>query len=279
MRSNKHGPERTAAPARPDRAMPSFAWGAMPTPFTSSHAGSRQLYEARLPGLSVFLPCHNEEGNIERVVEALKSVLPKISSRHEIVVVDDGSGDRTGEIADRLAVADPDIKVVHHATNRGYGSAIISGIRACTQPWIVLCDGDGQFDVSDIATLAAKVPEYDVVVGRRAHRADPLMRRVNGKAWTLLMRVLLGIRIRDIDCGLKLFRRDLLQGVSLQAKGAMISAELIAQLTNRAAICEVDVRHLPRVAGEQSGANLKVIVRAFQELLLLQGRLRRARHP
>jgi glycosyltransferase involved in cell wall biosynthesis len=233
---------------------------------------------AQLPGVSVFLPCHNEEGNIERVAVSLEVELPSVARQHEIVVVDDGSRDRTGEIADRLAAANPHLKVVHHAVNRGYGAAVISGIRACTQPWVVLCDGDGQFEASDIARLAAKVPEYDVVVGNRTHRADPLMRRVNGKAWTVLMRLLLGIRVSDIDCGLKLFRRDLLEGIDLQAKGAMISAELMAQVAGRGAkICEVEVRHLPRVAGEQSGASFKVIARAFRELFLLHGRLRRAR--
>jgi glycosyltransferase involved in cell wall biosynthesis len=233
----------------------------------------------RLPGVSVFLPCHNEEGNIERVVTALAAELPGIAERYEIVVVDDGSRDRTGEIADRLAASDPHLKVVHHHVNRGYGAAVTSGIRACTEPWIVLCDGDGQFEASDIARLAAKVPQYDVVVGRRTRRADPLMRRVNGKAWTLLMRLLLGIRISDIDCGLKLFRRDLLEGIDLQARGAMISAELMAQMAGREArVCEVDVRHLPRVAGEQSGASFKVIARAFRELFLLYRRLRRTQH-
>ena len=233
---------------------------------------------AQLSGISVFLPCHNEEGNIERVVAALEFELPRIAQRHEIIVVDDGSRDRTGEIADRLVAANPRLKVVHHPLNRGYGAAVISGIRACSQPWTVLCDGDGEFEASDIARLTAKVPEYDVVVGRRMHRADPLMRRVNGKAWTVLMRILLGIRVGDIDCGLKLFRRDLLEGIDLQAKGAMISAELMAQLAGRGArICEVDVHHLPRLTGEQSGASVKVIARAFRELFLLYGRLHKAR--
>jgi glycosyltransferase involved in cell wall biosynthesis len=243
-------------------------------------ATARSVTEpAQLSGISVFLPCHNEEGNIERVVAALESELPRIAERHEIIVVDDGSRDRTGEIADRLGAANPRLKVVHHPLNRGYGAAVISGIRACSQPWVVLCDGDGQFEAFDIARLAARVPEYDVVVGRRMHRADPLMRRVNGNAWTVLMRVLLGIRVGDIDCGLKLFRRELLEGLDLQAKGAMISAELMAQLAGRGArICEVDVHHLPRLTGEQSGASLKVIARAFRELFLLYGRLRRARN-
>ena len=242
-------------------------------------ATARSVTEpARLSGVSVFLPCHNEEGNIERVAAALEAELPRIAQRHEIVVVDDGSRDRTGEIADRLAAANPCLKVVHHPGNRGYGAAVISGIRACNQPWVVLCDGDGQFEPSDIARLTAKVPQYDVVVGNRAHRADPLMRRVNGKAWTVLMRLLLGIRLSDIDCGLKLFRRDLLKGIDLQARGAMISAELMAHLAGKGAkICQVEVRHLPRVAGESSGASLKVIARAFRELFLLYGRLHRAR--
>jgi glycosyltransferase involved in cell wall biosynthesis len=232
----------------------------------------------QLPGISVFLPCHNEEGNVERVVAALRAELPKLAERYQIIVVDDGSRDHTGELADRMAAGDPHVNVVHHPANRGYGAAVISGIRACTEPWVVLCDGDGQFEAADIARLAAQVHACDVVVGHRVQRADPLMRRINGKAWTLLMRFVLGIRVRDIDCGLKLFRRDLLEGIDLQARGAMISAELMAQLVGRGArICEVDVRHLPRLSGEQSGANLKVIARAFKELFLLHGRLRQAR--
>jgi glycosyltransferase involved in cell wall biosynthesis len=260
---------------QPDGQLGSIALST--TPLSKPPADLRRSYSTSISGLSIFLPCHNEEGNVERVVKALESELPRVSTRYEIVVVDDGSRDRTGEIADRLAAVNPNVKVVHHPTNRGYGAAVVSGIRACTQPWAMLYDGDGQFDASDIARLTTKVPDYEVVVGRRAHRADPLIRRINGKAWTLLTRLLLGIRIRDVDCGLKLFRRDLLEGIELRSKGAMISAELMAQLSGRARICEVDVRHLPRVAGEQSGANMKVILRAFKELFLLRGRLRRAR--
>ena len=228
-------------------------------------------------GVSVFLPCHNEEGNILRVVTELDDVLSRGSWPYEIIIVDDGSSDRTGQIAHELAAARPNVRVLHHPTNRGYGGAVISGIRAAVQPWVVLCDGDGQFEVSDILKLLGRAGEYDVIVGRRARRADPLMRRINGKAWTILIRLLLKVRIADLDCGLKLFRRDVLNGIDLQSKGAMISAELMAQLTRRTLrICEIDVQHLPRLAGEQSGANLKVILRAFKELFVLYGRLRRS---
>lgn len=232
----------------------------------------------RLPGLSVFLPAHNEEGNIERVVKDLAAALPSVADDYEIIVVDDGSRDRTGEIADRLAAADGHVKVVHHPVNRGYGGAVISGVRAATLPYVLLCDGDGQFDPRDIALLAAKTPECDVVVGHRVVRADPLMRRINGKAWTTLMRLMFGIGISDIDCGFKLFKRDFLSGLELRAQGAMISTELMARMAARGArVGEVDVRHMPRLTGEQSGANLKVILRAFRELLPLYRELRSER--
>ena len=233
---------------------------------------------ARVPGLSVFLPSHNEEGNVERVVRSWTAELPKVADKFEVIVVDDGSRDRTGEIAERLAKEDAHVKVVRHPVNRGYGGAVISGVRAATLPYVLLCDGDGQFDPADIERLTPFVPEYDVVAGRRVQRADHLMRRINGRAWTTLVRLLLGITISDIDCGFKLFKREKLEGMELRAHGAMISTELMARLAGRnAKVKEVDVGHLPRLAGEQSGANLKVVARAFKELIALYRELRAER--
>jgi glycosyltransferase involved in cell wall biosynthesis len=232
----------------------------------------------RLSGLSVFLPAHNEEGNIERVVVGFLREIPTVADAGEVIVVDDGSRDETGAIADRMAAANAQVKAVHHQVNRGYGGAVISGIRAATMPWVLLSDGDGQFDPADMRRLVERTPEYDVVVGRRIHRADPLMRRVNGKAWTILVRLMFGLKISDMDCGFKLFLRELLQDMELHAKGAMITTELMARLAGRKAkICEVGVTHLPRTAGEQTGANLKVIMRAFRELFGLYRELKTAR--
>src|SRR5215469_14111928 len=232
----------------------------------------------RLPGLSVFLPCHNEEANLVRVVDNFRGQLDRFASAYEIIVVNDGSRDRTGEIADQLAAADPRVKVVHHPINRGYGGAVISGLKAATLPYVLLCDGDGQFDAADLARLLPMVPSCDVVVGRRARRADRLMRRFNGQAWTALVRLLFGIKISDVDCGFKLFRREFTTDLDLAARGAMISTELMVKLAaNGARIGEVEVAHLPRLAGEQSGADPKVIMRAFAELFRLYGELRAPR--
>lgn len=231
---------------------------------------------ARVPGLSVFLPSHNEEPNVERVVRGYLAALPAFAEDYEVIVVNDGSRDRTGEIADRLAAEDPHVRVVHHQVNRGYGGAVTSGIRAARLPYVLLSDGDGQFDPNEVGKLTPFVPEYDVVVGRRAHRADNLVRKINGKAWTTLVKMLLGVGIRDIDCGFKLFKREFLERIELRASGAMISTELMARLAGLGArVREVEVTHLPRLAGEQSGANLKVVARAFRELLTLYGDLRR----
>jgi glycosyltransferase involved in cell wall biosynthesis len=231
----------------------------------------------RLPGVSAFLPSHNEEGNTERVVKAFCATLPSVADAYEVIVVNDGSCDRTGGIADQLAASNSHVKAVHHPINQGYGGAVISGIRAATMPWVLLCDGDGQFDPNDVKLLAARTPEYDVVVGRRAHRADPFIRRINGKAWTILVGMMFGLSISDMDCGFKLFRRELLEDMELHARGAMITTELMARLARRKArICEVDVQHLPRVTGEQSGANLRVVTKAFKELFELYWELKSA---
>ena len=231
-----------------------------------------------LSGLSVFLPAHNEEGNIERVVGGFSAELPGVADSYEIIVVDDGSRDRTGEIADRMAATDAHVRVVHHPVNRGYGGAVISGIKAATKPYVLLCDGDGQFDPADIRRFAERIKDYDVVVGRRTRRADHLMRRINGKVWTVFMRMLFGLNVSDVDCGFKLFRREMVEGIELHSHGAMITTELLANLAGRGArICEVEVTHLPRLVGESSGNSPWVILRAFRELFQLYRELKAAR--
>src|SRR5690349_5879368 len=166
-------PNRSNSTSQASEAMPTdLARADLAARVFKAAAISAKASNYELAGVSVFLPCHNEEGNVLRVVTELDDVLSRSSWAYEIIVVDDGSSDRTGQIADDLAAARRNIKVVHHRTNRGYGAAVISGIRAAAQPWVVLCDGDGQFEVSDILKLLGRAGEYDVIVGRRVRRAD-----------------------------------------------------------------------------------------------------------
>ncbi len=233
---------------------------------------------ARLAGITVFLPSHNEEGNVERVVAGFLAELPRVAERYEVVVVDDGSHDRTGEIADRLAAENPHVLVVHHAKNLGYGGAVNSGLRSGTQPYLLLADGDGQFDPAEMSKLTSLIENYDVVIGRRAQRADNFMRKINGKAWTTLSRLLFGLQITDMDCGFKLFRREAVAGITLHSNSAMITTELMARLAGRKArICQVDVTHLPRIAGEQTGNSPLVVLKAFREMFALYRELKAVR--
>jgi len=226
--------------------------------------------------LSVFFPCYNEEENVRRVVGRAKEVLEGMGADYEIIIVNDGSSDRTGQIADELAARDSQIKVIHHKPNRGYGGALQSGIRAARKEIVFFTDGDGQFDIGEMPALLPMMRECDIVCGYRLNRSDPLIRRLNGWLWTKLVCLLFGMRIRDIDCAFKLFKREVFDDIRMSSSGALISAEILARATRRGyRITQAGVHHYPRTAGSQTGASPKVIVRAFKELFSLYNRIRK----
>jgi glycosyltransferase involved in cell wall biosynthesis len=226
-------------------------------------------------GLSVVLPAWNEEAVIARTVEAVVETLRVLAPDYEIVVVDDGSQDRTGEIADALSAANPRIRVVHNRPNLGYGGALIAGFNAVSKDLTFFMDADGQFDIRDITHLLAQIERYDAVLGYRQHRQDPWPRKVNAWGWKLLMLLLFGLRVRDIDCAFKLYPTKLVRRANVQAQGAMVNTEMLVKLARLGyRWVEVPVRHYPREGGKATGANLRVIVRAFRELLKLHHRIK-----
>ncbi len=228
----------------------------------------------RLPGLSVFFPAKDEAENVEAVVRDALRILPGVAERFEITIVDDGSTDGTGEIADRLAAVDTRVRVIHHSTNRGYGGAVRSGLLAATEPYVFYTDGDQQFDLADLPRLIGRIGDADVVAGYRLRRMDPRRRLVVAWVYNRLIRALFGVGVRDVDCAYKLFRRDVFSRVPLtrvHSDGAFFSPELL--ITLRAAgirIVEVGVPHYPRTKGAPKGAPPKVILRAIRDLLLLR---------
>ena len=220
-----------------------------------------------LPGLSVVLPCHQEAANVADAIRAAGSAAARGAAEHEIVVVDDGSTDATAEIASRAVDGSGRVRLLVHAHNRGYGAALRSGIEAARMPWVLLCDADLQFDPGELIDLVPLTRDAEVVIGRRIARRDPLVRRANGAGWSWLMRVLFDLPVHDVDCGFKLIRRDLLDGVDLTSSGALISAEMLIGCRARGGrIAEHGVHHRARMAGEQSGARPAVVLRAFAEL-------------
>jgi glycosyltransferase involved in cell wall biosynthesis len=226
---------------------------------------------AAADSISVFFPCYNEEANVANTVNKALVVLDAINIDYEIIIVNDGSADRTGQIADQLAAANPRIKAVHHPKNRGYGGAVQSGIRASTKEFIFYTDGDGQFDMGEMPALLPLMNEYDIVACWRIDRQDPWIRKLNAWCWTRLVNFVFGMCIRDVDCAFKLCRRRIFDTMPLCSTGALISAEILARATRKGCrITQKGVHHYPRTAGVQTGAKLSVIIRAFRELFKLR---------
>ena len=217
--------------------------------------------------ISVIFPAFNEEGNIRCTVETMLKVLPKVATRWEVIVVDDGSSDATAPMCDRLKARYPEVEVIRHEQNRGYGAALKSGIMSAKYDLIFFSDSDGQFDLRELQQLICWSEDYDIVAGYRAKRHDPFHRRINALGWNILVRLVLGIKIRDIDCAFKLFRRTVFDQVQIRCVGAMVNTEILAQATRLGMrIHQVKVNHFPRRYGKQSGANVHVIIKAFREL-------------
>jgi glycosyltransferase involved in cell wall biosynthesis len=228
----------------------------------------------RLASLSVFFPCHNEVDNVERLVLRTLEVMPGVADSFEVIIVDDGSTDGTGLLADRLAAEHPEVRAAHHATNQGYGGALQSGFAAATGEYVFFTDGDGQFDVAEISRLIALLGQADMALGWRIKRADSFIRIVNAKAYMLMIRLLFGLGVRDIDCAFKLVPRRVVQAIELRSKGALISAELLIKARHAGfTYAQTGVSHYPRLAGQQSGAKLSVILRMFRELWRLRQEL------
>jgi glycosyltransferase involved in cell wall biosynthesis len=222
------------------------------------------------PSISAFFPAYNEEGNIALLARKTAAALKKICSKYEVIAVNDGSRDRTAEVVRSLHRKDPHVRLVNHVVNQGYGAAVKSGFKAARYDWVFFTDGDGQFDVEEISGFLPWMDSCDLIIGYRIKRADPLQRKLNAFAWGTLVRTLFWLRgARDIDCAFKVIRRDIFKKFSLETTGAMISTELLVKAQkNGFRIRELGVHHYPRRAGTQTGAKLRVILRAFKELFM-----------
>jgi glycosyltransferase involved in cell wall biosynthesis len=227
-------------------------------------------------GLSVVLPAYNEEMVIGQTAGRCVEVLNVLAPDYEIIIVDDGSRDRTGQIADQLAASNPRIRVIHNRPNRGYGGALIAGFNAASKSLTFFMDADGQFDIRDIASLL-KLREqgHRAVLGYRQRRRDPFMRLVNAWGWNLLVSLLFGLSVRDVDCAFKLYDTALVRVTDVRAEGAMVNTEMLVKLSKLGVpFVQVPVHHYHRLHGSSTGANVRVIARAFRELLHLHGKLR-----
>jgi glycosyltransferase involved in cell wall biosynthesis len=226
------------------------------------------------PRLTFFFPAYNEEENIARTVELALSQIGPLVPSIEVLAIDDGSTDRTPQLADELAAADPRVRA-HHQPNRGYGGAIKAGFTEARGELICFSDGDLQFDLREMGHLLDRLGDaskpVDVVIGYRIKRRDPFHRIFIAKTYNAIVSVAFGLRVRDIDCAMKLFRREVFDGLRLDAEGPFLSAELLIKLRARGVrMAQVGVNHFPRAAGTNTGASFRKILRTFRDLAKLR---------
>lgn len=247
--------------------------------FALSKNSSLQNYERSMftaHSLSVVLPVYNEEYAIASTMKDVLNALRTLVKDFEVIAVNDGSIDRTSSMLATIAEAVPQVRVITHEHNQGYGTALADGFAAASKELTFFMDSDGQFDIRELTRLLAFIDEYDAVIGYRIYRQDTFMRKLNAWGWKKLIGIVLGVHVRDIDCAFKLLHTDYLHQYPPETRGAMINAEMLYKLNRAGYTCrEVGIHHLPRRGGRATGANLRVIARAFRELFIYTRKWRR----
>lgn len=223
------------------------------------------------PFISAFFPCYNDAGTIASMVELTTMTLKKLTRRYEVVVVDDGSSDRSRQILLSLKKMHPNLKLVFHQKNQGYGGALISGFKNCSGDLIFYTDGDFQYDVTELEKLLMNLTKkVDVVQGYKVKRHDPWIRVLIGELYNFGVKFLFGIRIRDVDCDFRLIRKSVFEKVKLEHKSGVITVEMVKKIQDAGfKFSEVPVSHFFRSYGKSQFFNYQRIYRVLIELIEL----------
>jgi len=233
--------------------------------------------------ISVFFPAYNDEPTIGQLVQHALEILPEFTDDYEVLVINDGSSDGTANILDELSRINPHVRPIHHAVNRGYGGALQSGFESATKEFVFYTDGDGQYDVREIARLLPLMTEgVDIVNGYKAKRADSLYRVIIGKIYNRAARLLFGLPIRDVDCDFRLIRREALQQIGPISSSGAACLEMVRKFkSNGAVFAEIEVSHYPRVHGRSQFFTFSSLARTFYDFcgLLLHASFSTAAAP
>lgn len=231
---------------------------------------------AAVTSVSAFFPCYNDEHSISGMVRDVRAALDGAVDDFEIIVIDDGSTDRSLDAVRSLAIEVPELRIIEHAVNRGYGGALQSGFAAATKQWIFYTDGDAQYDASEIVRcLDLASDDVDIVQGFKVGRGDVWYRRVIGRLYHHTVKVLFGLPVRDTDCDFRLIRASTMEPIELTSTSGVICVELMHALTRAdARFVEVGVSHRWRPHGHSQFFRLPRIARSAQQLIVLWWRVR-----
>ena len=218
--------------------------------------------------LTVFFPAYYDEKNIDKVVTKAVEVVESLHLKdYEILIIEDGSPDKTGEVADALAIQFPKVRVIHHPKNLGYGATLRDGFLNAKMDYVFYTDGDNQFDLDELKKFVALIPFSDIVVGYRKEKQYSLYRKFTSHCYNYLLRLIFDIHYWDIDCAFKLFKADLFKKIEIKSIDAFIDAEIMLKAEQLGyTVTEIGVKHLPRVDGISTGARPSVIFRTIKEV-------------
>lgn len=217
--------------------------------------------------ISAFFPVYKDEGTVDLMVNRLRKVLKELTDDYEIIIVDDCSPDKSGQIADELAKHYKEIRVIHHKKNLGYGGALRSGFRASAKDLVFYTDGDAQYDVNELKELMKYADDYDFITAIKIKRADKLYRILLSNFYYDTLRLLFGIRVKDISGDFRLFRRNVVDSLDLISNSGTVCIEIVKKVQNRKfRTKEVYVHHYPRISGESAYFNPIQLIKTFMEL-------------
>jgi len=221
-----------------------------------------------LESLTVFFPVYNEAENIPLLIDSADKIIPKFANNYELIIINDGSSDKSKEIAEGLIKDKVEWRVVSHRKNLGYGEVLKTGIKEANNEWVFFTDGDLQFDLQELASFIPYTNDYQLIIGYRHTRAEGFSRALNARLFKLYIDLLFRLHVKDIDCAFKLIKTDLLKNLELNSGSAFTSSEILYRLKKqKIKFKELPVSHYPRQYGQATGANLRVIIKACYEAL------------
>lgn len=230
------------------------------------------------PSISLFYPVYKDEGTVRRVTEMALRVLSQIASEYEVVIVNDGSPDRSGAIADELARENPRVSVIHHERNKGYGAALQTGLTNCRYEWICFTDGDDQYDVAELTHMVKLLQRYDMLITFRYCKVYNSWRLFVSWVYNHVLRLIFRSPFRDVSCGLKLIRRDVAREISITSASPFVGAEIVLNVMLKGyAIGEVGISTYPREFGQSTSTSWANIIATIKDMMRVRREIFRNR--
>lgn len=222
----------------------------------------------KISEISFFCPAYNDEGNLPILIPAVHKFLSEVSDRFEITIIEDGSPDNTYEVADKLAHDYSNIRVIHHQKNMGYGATLGEGFRGAKYQYVMYTDGDNQYDVNEFRPYISLLPKFDVLAGYATQKAVNMPRKIQSKVYNLMVNFLSWTNFKDINCSMKIFKKEVLDAIDIKSKSAFVDAELMVSAKNKGfLIKQFPVTHYERMAGIASGSKFNVVADTFKDMI------------